>query len=122
MINGVEAEASVKTGRDRERVATYRVTLDGSDEPTVPSGLAWLQSTPQWRAVAQTRLSDANRAREFIVEVTFKDSFTLGADVAAELVKARLSLGGELTSTDHVTWRLHGTFPPAGSRPPREGD
>lgn len=59
--------------------------------PSVPMGLAWLDTEIEWQGLVARRLSGG--LRTFHVALTYADDFGVGVDLEAKLKRVKVSLG-----------------------------
>lgn len=101
-----------RIGKKRETNSHLLFTAEfpGSSEPSVPEDLAWLQSEPTWRMLANARV--LHGTQKFSLQVNYGETYNITAGVSGAIEGVGLEAGGEFSAPEHTVWRLDATFPP----------
>ncbi len=109
-IGGANATSTADVGKSasssHEIVTT--MTLEPTQEPTVPSDLVWMPHEPLWREVARARLESG--LQEFSIDVRSTDDFGVNASLRALIEKVGFDAGGRFVEHVETIWRLDGSF------------
>ncbi|MGK5682391.1 hypothetical protein [Actinoplanes sp. URMC 104] len=103
---GVGAKVSSDESGNREFL--YSAELDGTTEPVVPPDLVWYPHEDAWQEIARQRIEHG--LRSFELHVTYQDDFSVTSEVAVEVSKANLKLGGDFQRQQSTIWAINGTF------------
>jgi len=108
----VIVDASTDDHQRTDTGVTWDLKFSSTGVPKIADGLRWLEHEPEWRGIAQSRLR--GELQEFRVELHYSDTLGIGAKLAAELVDAGLSLGGNYESIEEEAWVVTGKFASKG--------
>lgn len=103
----VGAGGTGKIGKTRRRGTEYVATLAGS-VPRIPADVAWFPHEDAWREIARQRIE--NGLREFRLSVTYRDSYSVTAGLAAKIKKIGFDLGGHFIEQVDTEWVVSGEF------------
>ncbi len=103
----VGARGTGKIGETRRRATAYVAALAGA-VPRIPADVAWFPHEDAWREVARQRIE--NDLREFRLSVTYRDSFSVTARLAAKIKKVGFDLGGDFVEQVDTEWVVSGEF------------
>jgi hypothetical protein len=113
-IKPVGGEGSIDAVQSGSKSFLYAAELKGSGDPLLPRSQSWYHHEPEWQAFAQQRID--HDLREFTLHVRYEEDFSIGADLAAKVIKVGLKTGGSFQRHESTTWAITATFPPTQSR------
>ena len=90
----------------------FEASLPENRSRILPKNLVWYPHEPTWQSIANGRLSF--NLNEFSLTVNYEDDFGINAGLKVSAMKAGLDLGGTFENHVATSWKLVGTFAPAG--------
>ena len=103
---GAQAEAS---GSEHEKdQALYEAKLPGHTSPKLPDKLVWYPYQPTWKNIAEGRIDFG--MEKFNLKLQYTEDYGINADLAVDLQKIGLGLGGSFEKHQKTVWTIEGTF------------
>ena len=68
----------------------------------------WFPREDGWQEIARQRIEHGLQA--FEMKVTYQDDYSVNADLASKVTKAKLNLGGKFGRQQSTIWAISGKF------------
>ena len=105
---GEQAGTTGGGNTEKQRRLLFQISLEGTSDPSVPSGLVWYPHEPTWKKVAKSRIEYG--MKNFSFRFQYKSDFGVNADLGVRAGKAGLDLGGKFENHESTIWNVQGSF------------
>jgi len=105
-IEGIQVSGRFDTKALKTSKKSYRFTLPGNTNPSVPDDLLWYKHEHGWEAFAKTRINDGTGDIEVLLE--YENNFDLGADLS--LPHLKIGGGAKKQAFEKTIWKVNATF------------